>query len=87
MTVCPGYVATDFKQHVVRGRARRGLASPVQGIAADRVAEAVVLGYLKRKREVVIPRRDRIFITLYQLFPGVVEYIMARMVKENPNSK
>jgi short-subunit dehydrogenase len=87
MTVCPGYVATDFKQHIVRGQARRGLASPVQGITAERVAEAVLRGYLKRKREVVVPWRDRVFITLYQLVPGLVEYGMERMVKAEPSSK
>ena len=87
MTVCPGYVATDFKQHIVRGSTRRGLASPVQGITAERVAEAVLRGYLKRKREVVVPWRDRIFITLYQLLPGLVEFGMGRMVKADPSSK
>jgi short-subunit dehydrogenase len=81
MTVCPGYIATNFKQNTVRGRTvRRHLGSPIRGISAERVARAVLHGYLKKKREVVVPWRDRIFITLYQLWPGLVEYGMARMV-------
>jgi short-subunit dehydrogenase len=81
MTVCPGYVATNFGKNVVRGRSHDRMASPLRGIGSDRVARAVLQGYLKRKREVVVPWHDRIFITLYQLWPGLVEYGMTRLVK------
>lgn len=82
LTVCPGYIATGFKDNVVRGRSSRQLGSPVTGISVDRVAQAVLRGYLKGKREVVVPWRDRIFIALYQLWPTMVEYFMAKMIKE-----
>lgn len=81
MTVCPGSIATDFGRNMVRGRAGRRVANPVRGISADRVARAVLQGYLKQKREVVVPWRDRIFIRLYQLFPALVEYGMARLIR------
>jgi short-subunit dehydrogenase len=81
LTVCPGFVATNFGKNVVRGDTSRKVGSPVRGITAERVAHAVLRGYLKGKREVVVPWRDRIFIRLYQLFPGLVEYAMVRLAK------
>jgi short-subunit dehydrogenase len=80
MTVCPGFIATNFKENVVRGRSRRQLGSAVKGISAERVARAVLRGYLKQKREIVVPWRDRIFVRLYQLWPPLVEHFMAKMI-------
>ena len=88
MTVCPGYISTGFKDHAVRGRSPLRLGSPVRGISAERVAQAVSRGYAKGKREVVVPWRDRIFITLYQLWPAMVEHFMAKMIKpEEPSNR
>lgn len=82
MTVCPGFIATDFKKNAVRGTAaRRYVESPVEGISAERVARAVLRGYLKQKREIVVPWRDRIFIKLYQLFPALVEFGMGQLIR------
>ncbi|MFB3915691.1 MAG: SDR family NAD(P)-dependent oxidoreductase [Terriglobales bacterium] len=87
MTVCPGFIATDFSRNAVRGAAAsRHVDSPIKGISAERVARAVLQGYLKCKREVVVPWRDHIFIKLYQLFPGLVEFSMAQMIRR-PDSK
>jgi hypothetical protein len=38
-------------------------------------------GYLKGKREVVVPWTMHIPIKLYQLFPAPVEWAMAKMAK------
>jgi short-subunit dehydrogenase len=83
LTVCPGYVSTDFGAHVVANR--RGTVRPpsVRGISAERVARAVYRGYRKRKREVVVPWTMIPVIKLYQLFPGVVEWGMAKALR-NP---
>jgi short-subunit dehydrogenase len=81
MTVCPGFVATEFGKNAVRGRSRRKVGSPIRGISAERVARAVLRGYRKRKREIVVPWRDRTFIRLYQLWPGLVEFAMMRLAK------
>ncbi len=82
MTVCPGYVRTNFSVNRVQGVDRKELRPPSQtGIRPERVARAVLNGYVKRKREVVVPWRDKIFIKLYQLLPGLVEGSMARMVR------
>ena len=50
------------------------------GITADRVARAVVRGYLGRKREMSVPWRDHIVIKLYETFPAMVDAVMARML-------
>lgn len=81
MTVCPGYIATGFAENTVKGNDRRRLSrGPIRGISAARVARAVLQGYLKGKREVVVPWTDHIYIKLYQLFPSLVERGMQRML-------
>jgi uncharacterized protein len=82
MTVCPGYVRTEFGAHAVRGRDSKTVRpSAVRGISAERVARAVLRGYLKKKREVIVPWTMHPVIKLYQLFPGVVEWGMTRMAR------
>jgi short-subunit dehydrogenase len=51
----------------------------VKGISAERVAEATLQGYLKKKREVIVPWWMHLPVKLYQLFPGVVERAMTSM--------
>jgi short-subunit dehydrogenase len=52
-----------------------------RGITAERVAAAVLRGIAGRKREIVVPWRDRAVIKLYQNAPGVIEAAMGRMVR------
>ncbi|MGA7382534.1 MAG: SDR family NAD(P)-dependent oxidoreductase [Terriglobales bacterium] len=81
LTVCPGYVRTDFGANALRGGEQKQVRpESVRGISADRVARAVLRGYLKRKREVVVPWTMHPVIKLYQLFPGLVEWGMANML-------
>jgi short-subunit dehydrogenase len=83
LTVCPGYVRTDFGANAVKGKeARQVRPARVRGISAERVAKAVLRGYLKQKREVVVPWTMHPVIKLYQLFPGIVEWSMVRMARE-----
>src|SRR5438876_503916 len=56
MTVCPGYVRTDFGANALRGQEVKTVRpSTVRGIGAQRVARAVLHGYIKQKREVIVP--------------------------------
>src|ERR1051326_59220 len=60
MTVCPGYVSTDFSVNAVKGASRQRLGGAGRrGIPPQRVADAVLQGILGRKREIVVPWRDR----------------------------
>jgi short-subunit dehydrogenase len=81
LTVCPGYVRTDFGEHVVADRQFNVRPQSVQGITAERVARAAYRGYRKGKREVVVPWTMIPAIKLYQLFPGLVEWVMARAMR------
>lgn len=82
LTVCPGYVQTAFSANVVLGRERKRVRpASIRGISADRVARATLQGYLKRKREVIVPWTMHPVVKLYQMFPGLVEWGMGRMSK------
>ena len=83
LTVCPGYVRTDFSKNAIKGKEQKQVRpARVRGITAERVANAVLQGYLKRKREVVVPWFMHPVIKLYQLFPGLMEWAMVRMARE-----
>ena len=82
LTVCPGYVSTDFGANAIRGtEAKQVRPDTFRGISADRVARAAFRGYMKTKREVVVPWTMHPIIKIYQLFPAVVEWAMLRMAK------
>jgi short-subunit dehydrogenase len=80
LTVCPGYVRTEFGANAIRGRqAQQIRPNKVRGVTADRVARAVFQGYAKQKREVIVPWTMIPVIKLYQLLPGLVEKVMTKM--------
>jgi short-subunit dehydrogenase len=80
LTVCPGYVRTAFSENAVQGNdVKRVRPGTVRGITAERVARATLRGFLKRKREVVVPWTMYVPQKIYQIFPGLVEWAMGRM--------
>lgn len=82
LTVCPGYVRTEFGRNAVRGRELKTVRpESVRGITAERVARSTLRGYLKGKREVIVPWTMHFPIKLYQLVPSAVEWAMGRMAK------
>lgn len=82
LTVCPGYVRTDFGQNAVRGRELKKVRpGSVRGISVERVARATLRGYVKQRSEVIVPWGMHIPVKLYQLFPAFVEWGMGRMAK------
>ena len=83
LTVCPGYVRTDFSMNAIKGKEQKQVRpARVRGISVERVANAVLQGYLKQKREVVVPWFMHPVIKLYQLFPGLMEWAMVRMARD-----
>jgi|ERR1022692_1031624 short-subunit dehydrogenase len=80
LTVCPGRVRTPFSENAVRGNDVKRVGS-ARGISAERVAEATLRGYVKQKREVVVPGSMHIAVKVYQLFPQLVEWALGRMTK------
>jgi short-subunit dehydrogenase len=83
LTVCPGYVRTDFGKHVVADRQGNLRPQSVRGVTAERVAQAAYRGYRKKQREVIVPWTMIPVIKLYQLFPGLVEWGMARAMRNS----
>ena len=82
LTICPGYVRTGFSDNSVRGsELKKVRPGSVRGITAERVARATLQGYLKKKREIIVPWTMHIPVKLFQLFPGLVEWAMGRMAK------
>ena len=81
LTVCPGYVATDFGANAVKGKDALRISAAKNRIGAARVANAVLTGYLGKKREVVVPWSYWIFIALYRFWPGLVEWSMKKMLR------
>jgi short-subunit dehydrogenase len=82
LTVCPGYVRTQFGKNVVVGNEQKKVRpASVRGITAERVARATLQGYRKQKREVIVPWTMYLPQKIYQLFPALVERTMERMAK------
>ncbi|HWX55178.1 MAG TPA: SDR family NAD(P)-dependent oxidoreductase [Verrucomicrobiae bacterium] len=82
LTVCPGYIATDFAQNMMKGRqAQRVSGSVKYAVGADVVARAALRGILKRKRQVVVPWFYWVVIKLYENLPGLVELVMLRSLR------
>src|SRR5580692_6596901 len=80
LTVCPGYVRTAFGENAVRGNELKQVRpGSVRGISAERVARATLRGYLKQKREVIVPWTMYMPVRIYQHFPALVEWAMGRM--------
>src|ERR1051325_11551010 len=74
LTVCPGYIATDFVKNMVKGKHSERVGSSVKyAVTPDVVADATLQGLLKRKREVIVPKFYKVIIRMYQALPGVVE--------------
>jgi short-subunit dehydrogenase len=80
LTVCPGYVRTAFGQNAIQGNElKRVRPESVRGITAERVARATLRGYVKQKREVIVPWTMYVPQKIYQIFPAVVEWAMGKM--------
>jgi short-subunit dehydrogenase len=82
LTVCPGYIATDFAKNMLKGsNPERVGASVKYGVGPDVVARDTLNGLLKRKRQVVTPWYYWLVIKLYQSAPGLVERAIRRNMK------
>jgi len=82
VTVCPGYIATDFGKNMLKGsQPERVGAAASFGVGADVVARDTLKAVLKRKRQAVTPWFYWLFIKLYQNAPGLVESRIRKSLK------
>ncbi len=74
MTVCPGYVSTQFQDHVLTGRPPRTVKdTKIFKITPEQCARAIANGVERNARVVVTPRSGWGFIILERLFPALVD--------------
>jgi len=83
MTVCPGYVKTDFQKHVLAGRPpEKILQGKRYAITAEQCAQAIVRGVERDARTVVTPATGWLFILAERLLPSFVDARMSAINQE-----
>lgn len=82
LNVCPGFVATDFSTNAIRGTERKKMGGgSKRGVTAEYVAKAALRGYVRNKREIVVPWYYNPVIWLYRLIPGYFDKKMLSSMK------
>ncbi len=73
MTVCPGYVNTEFQRHAIAGQPPASLRRRPLSVSVEQCAERIVRGVERDSRMVVTPRTGWAVIWLRRLFPATVD--------------
>ncbi|HZU28804.1 MAG TPA: SDR family NAD(P)-dependent oxidoreductase [Bryobacteraceae bacterium] len=83
MTVCPGYVKTEFQAHVLAGHAPAALARGRQtfAITPEQCAAAIVRGLQRNARTVLVPRVAWLFVLAERLLPRLTDAQLARIYR------
>ena len=82
VTICPGYIATDFSKNMSQGSHPQRVSGAVRyAVGADVVARDTLKAVLKRKRQALTPWFYWIFVKLYQNAPGFVEGRIRKTLK------
>ncbi len=81
VSVCPGYVTTGFREHVLAGEMPPAVANRRYfTITAEQCAEAIVRGVERNRRTVVTPAAAGwAFVWFARFFPQTLDGILARM--------
>ena len=80
LTVCPGYVKTDFQQHARGGQPPESvIRSKRFAITAAQCAVAIRRGVERNARTVVAPRAAWLLVVAMRLFPSIVEARLAAL--------
>ncbi len=87
MTVCPGYVSTNFQQNILGGRVPESVREGKWfRITAAQCAEAIARGVETDARTVVAPRSGWAFVIMERLFPGLVDSRLERILFRGQSS-
>lgn len=81
VTVCPGYIATDFSKNMVRGSQSQRVGAARYSVGPEVVARDTLKAVLKRKRQALTPWFYWIFVKLYQNAPGLIERQITKALK------
>lgn len=74
--VCPGIVATNFRDHVLAGAAPGPVEDIRRIVTPDQVAAAMMRGVERQKRVVYVPKIGRIFTALEFFAPRVMDWYL-----------
>ena len=85
LLVCPGRIKTPFTQNAYKDFETRPLYPG--GISAERLARAILRASLRNKREIMIPRDNRLFEWFHNLIPSVVDRVMVRILQRQMRPK
>jgi short-subunit dehydrogenase len=78
MKVCPGIVATRFRDHVLAGSAPGRVEDIRRVVTPDQVANAIIRGLERGKRTVFVPKIGYIFTSLDFFAPRVMDWYLRR---------
>lgn len=75
MSVCPGYVRTDFQKNILAGKVPTALGSMRNrwAITPEQCADAIVRGVMRQARTVVTPKIGHVLVAAARIFPGIVD--------------
>lgn len=72
--VCPGIVATRFREHVLAGTAPGRVQEIRRVVTPDQVAAAILRGIERGRRTVYVPRIGRLFASLEFFSPRLMDW-------------
>ncbi|MEZ5355286.1 MAG: SDR family NAD(P)-dependent oxidoreductase [Bryobacteraceae bacterium] len=80
LTVCPGYVKTEFQDNALAGRPPDRLwRMKRMAISAEQCAAAVVRGIERDARTVITPATGRVLIAVAYFCPPLADYILGKI--------
>jgi short-subunit dehydrogenase len=83
MTVCPGYVKTNFQDHALGNAPPLKVSSGKQfAITPEQCAEAIARGVERGARTVLAPRSGWLFVLAERLFPSLVDGQLAALLPD-----
>ena|ERR1700728_1912121 len=83
MTVCPGYVRTDFQRHALGDGPPPKVARSKQfAITPEQCAEAIVRGVERGARTVMAPKAGWLLVLAERLFPSLVDAQLAAILHD-----
>ena len=81
ITICPGLTATNFPKNMLENKAKWPL-DHTRSMTPEQVADASLRAMEKGKRELLLTFNGRLLVLLNRLFPGFVDWMMARKVRQ-----
>ncbi|MEP6715072.1 MAG: SDR family NAD(P)-dependent oxidoreductase [Terriglobia bacterium] len=76
--VCPGIVDTEFRSHVLAGKAPQNVENIRRMVSPDRVAATIISGVKRNKKRLYVPAIGRVFTSLEFFAPWLMDWYVRR---------